>query len=162
MLVVRASKDQSLAEAVLRLVQAMIRVSDLWFTFRSRAVETVTDEVADLLTENHIEYVRSEKLSGRSGTAWTVDFHVRTAKQSSLIYVLSTGSRGAVKGIVNHVVASWHDLNHLVVGPESLRCVSLIDDTLDVWSEEDFRRLDPLSTVNRWSRPDEFVAGLVA
>lgn len=33
--------------------------------------------------------------------------------------------------------------------------VSLFDDTADVWADEDFRLVEPLSTVSRWSRPDE-------
>ena len=32
-----------------------------------------------------------------------------------------------------------------LVGPEALTFVSLFDDTVDVWADEDFRLLDPLS-----------------
>ncbi len=53
-------------------------------------------------------------------------------------------------------------LNHLVAGPEALRLVSLFDDTADVWSDEDFILVDDLSTVSRWTRPDEFVDVLLA
>jgi hypothetical protein len=28
--------------------------------------------------------------------------------------------------------------------------------TADVWADEDFRLVESLSTVRRWSRPDEF------
>ncbi|MEI7749169.1 MAG: hypothetical protein WCI81_08845 [Chlorobiaceae bacterium] len=34
---------------------------------------------------------------------------------------------------------------------------SLFDDTSDVWTDEDFKLVEPLSTISRWSRPDEFV-----
>lgn len=157
MLLARCHQGKSLAAVVLRVAQAALRISDLWFTFRTRAVESITDEVADLLTERQFPFGRAEKLAGRSGRAWTPDFHVRVPAQSSLVYVLSTGSRSAARSVAEHVLAAWYDLNHLAAGPEALRFVSLFDDTADVWTQEDFRLVEPLSTIARWSEPDRFV-----
>ena len=39
-LMLRSGAADGLGEAVLRLAQAAVRVSDLWFTLRTRAVET--------------------------------------------------------------------------------------------------------------------------
>ncbi|MGD2064310.1 MAG: DUF1828 domain-containing protein [Nitrospirota bacterium] len=155
MLLARCSPGDSLAAVTMRVAQAAVRVSDLWLTFRTRAVESVTDEVADLLTERQFNFERDEKLAGRSGRTWTVNFHVRAPARSSLVYVMSTGSRSAARSVAEHVLAAWYDLNHLAAGPEALRFVSLFDDTVDVWSEEDFRLVEPLSTIARWSEPDE-------
>jgi len=155
MLLARCSPGDSLAAVVLRVAQAALRVSDLWFTFRTRAVESVSDEVADWLTETQFSFERGEKLAGRSGRTWTVDFHVRAPARSSLVYVMSTGSRSAARSVAEHVLAAWYDLNHLAAGPEALRFVSLFDDTVDVWSQEDFKLVEPLSTIARWSEPDE-------
>jgi len=156
MLQARCRPGDSLAAVVLRVAQAALRVSDLWFTFRTRAVESVVDEVSDYLTERNFQFDRAGKLAGRSGKVWTPDFHVRTLRRSSLVYVLSTGSKSAARAVVNHVHTAWYDLNHLAVGPEALKFVSLFDDTTDIWSDEDFRLAEQLSTVTRWSRPDEF------
>ena len=161
MLMARCRPGDQLAAVIFRISQAALRVSDLWFTFRTRAVESVTDEVADFLTEQNFQYERSEKLTGRSGKVWTPDFHVRTIQRSSLVYVLSTGSKPAARAIVNQVHTAWYDLNYLTAGPEALRCISLFDDTADVWSEEDFRLAEQLSTVIRWSQPNEFANELV-
>lgn len=162
MLQARCRPGDSLAAVVLRVAQAALRVADLWFTFRTRSVESVTDEVTDFLIERQFMFERSEKIAGRSGRIWIVDFHVHAPKRSSLVYVLSTGSRSAARMVVEHVLAAWYDLNHLAVGPEALHFVSLFDDTVDVWSSEDFRLVEDLSTVARWSRPDEFAEVLVA
>lgn len=162
MLLVRLRSRDQISSAVTRLSQAAIRVADLWFTFRTRSVETITDEVADLLTEKHISFERGEPLVGRSGRVWRPDFHTRLPNRSTLINVLSTGSRAAARGITEHVVASWYDLSHITVGPEGLRFLSLFDDTLDVWSPGDFKLVEPLSTVALWSRPDEFLVSLEA
>jgi len=162
MLQARCRPGDSLGVVVTRVVQAALRTSDLWFTFRTRAIESITDEVADYLTERQLPFDRSEKLAGRSGRSWTVDFHVRAPARSSLVYVLSTGNRSAARSVAEHVLAAWYDLNHLAVGPEALRFLSLFDDTVDVWATEDFRLVDELSTVTRWSRPDEFASLLEA
>ena len=160
MLQARCRGCDDLAEVVTRVAQSALRVSDLWFTFRTQAVLSITDEVADFLTERELGFDRAERLAGRSGRGWTVDFHVRTELRSSLVQVLSTGNRAAAHRVSAHVLASWHDLNHLAAGPEALRFVSLFDDSADVWRDEDFRLVEPLSRVSRWSRPDEFAAVL--
>ena len=160
MLQARCRRGDELAQVVTRVGQAALRVSDLWFTFRTQAVQSITDEVAEFLTEHELGFDRDERLAGRSGRGWRVDFHVRTERRSCLVEVLSTGNRAAAHRVSEHVLAAWHDLNHLAAGPEALTFVSLFDDTADVWSDEDYRLVEPLSMVSRWSRPDEFAAVL--
>ena len=156
MLQARCYRSDELAPVVTRVAQAALRVSDLWFTLRTQAVQSITNDVADFLVENEFRFERFERLAGRSGRGWKVDFHVRAESRSSLVQVLSTGNRAAAHSLSAHVLAAWHDLNHLAAGPEALAFVSLFDDTADVWANEDFRLVEPLSVVSRWSRPDEF------
>jgi hypothetical protein len=153
MLLTRAKEPSLLADAIARVGQAAVRVSDVWLTFRNRAVETVTDEVADFMTEKQIGFERWEKRPGRSGLMWTVDFHTITPARSTLLSVLASGSRAAARGVAERVVAQWHDLSH--VQTEGVRLVSLFDDTVDLWTAEDFKLVDSVSDVARWSRPDE-------
>ena len=162
MLQVRCRPGENFALAVMRLSQAALRAADIWFTYRTRAAESATDEVAEYLAEKHIQFQRNVTLAGRSGKSWPINFNTRTPKSSSLVHVLSTGSRGATRRVTDHVVAAWHDLSQLKVGQEALRFVSLFDDTNDVWSDEDFKQLEDLSDIARWSEPDEFVQLLVA
>ncbi len=155
MLQARCRLDDDLAAVIIRVGQAALRVSDLWFTFRLRSMDyPVTDEVSEYLGEKQLDYIRSPRIVGRSHSTWRVDFRVRTNECSSLVYVLSTGNRSAASRITDHVVAAWFDLNHWTVGPEALHFVSLFDDTIDVWTDEDFARTEPLSTVAYWSNPD--------
>jgi hypothetical protein len=162
-LTARSTQDPTaLTAAISRLSQAALRVSDLWFTFRTRVFESVTDEVAEFLAAKEIPFDRGEKLIGRSGRGYTIDFHTRTQRKSSLIALLSTGSRSAAARIVDHVMAVWYDLNHLKIGQESLQFVSLFDDNLDVWRPEEFRLMEEFSTVARWSAPDEFYSLVAA
>ena len=157
MLQARCRSGDSLADVVTRVAQAALRVSDLWFTLRSRGgAESTTNEVAEYLSYHNFEYDRSKKLAGRSMRNWNVDFHVRAVRGSSLVYVLTTGNRTAARRITEHVTTAWHDLSHLSLGREGLQFVSLFDDNADVWDDTDFRLADGLSTVALWSNPDEF------
>ena len=51
MLQARCRPGDELAQVVTPVAQAALRVSDLWFTFRTQADESTMDEVADFLTE---------------------------------------------------------------------------------------------------------------
>ncbi|HEY5779989.1 MAG TPA: DUF1828 domain-containing protein [Terrimicrobiaceae bacterium] len=162
MLLARAQVGQDFASVAMRVAQGALRVSDLWFTMRTRSVESATDEVELFLMERNIPFERGQQLAGRSGRSWRPDFHTRTPNRSSLVYVLSTGSRAAAHGVAEHVLAAWYDLNNLKIGPEGLQFVSLFDDTMDVWSTEDFNLVKDLSQIARWSQPEEFADILAA
>ncbi|MBK1621675.1 hypothetical protein CKO42_25450 [Lamprobacter modestohalophilus] len=162
MLLARCRPGMTLATVTLRVAQACLRVSDLWFTFRTRAVESVADEVSDFLLEREIRFDRRPKMVGRSGRGWTPDFHVILPERGSLVSVLSTGNRSSARPVAEHTLAMWHDLNQLTYGPEALRLISLFDDTADVWQDEDFTLLDSLSEVRRWSEPETFIEALDA
>lgn len=156
MLMVRVSRPEMLSEAVVRLSQAALRVSDLWFTFRSQTAASINDEVEEFLLGRDIRFDRGERLVGRSGRTWSVDFHTRTAERSALVNVLSTGSNASARRMAEHTLATWHDLSNLRIAIEGMRFVSLFDDELDVWTPEDFGLVEQVSEVAYWSRKDEF------
>jgi hypothetical protein len=162
MLMLRVSRREQISEALVRLAQACLRTSDIWFTLRTRAIETIIDEVEGLLTERNVRFARAERVPGRSGRVWQPDFHTRTPRQSSFVFVLSTGSKTAARAQSEHVLSACHDLSHYAVGPEAIRFVSLFDDTVDVWREEDFKLVGDLADIALWSRPDEFLNKIAA
>ena len=116
-LVARCPRGADLAATSLRVAQAALRVSDLWFTFRNRLVQSLADDVADLFTDRQIPFERGEKLVGRSGKVWMPDFHVRTLRRSSIVCVLDTGNRSMARSLVSQVYTTYADLNHLAALP---------------------------------------------
>ncbi|MFB6264694.1 MAG: DUF1828 domain-containing protein [Bradymonadaceae bacterium] len=156
MLVVR-TEDEELADAVVRLGEAAVRVADLWFTFRRRSVQSTSDEVDAYLEEIGVPHERNKKIPGRSEKSWKVDFHTRTRARTAYVDVLTTGSRSNASRLVDHAVAMWHDLSHLEATSDTpISFVSLFDDTIDVWREEDFAQVEELSEVAFWSDPEGF------
>jgi hypothetical protein len=161
-LTVRLKPGDDFAQAVTRLAQAALRVSDLSFTFRSRSTESFADEVEDLLRSRQVQFERKPPIPGRSGTIWRPDFHARLPNQSAFVSVLSTGNRATAKEIVAYATAEWFDLSNWAVGPEAVKFISLFDDTTDVWTEEDYRLVKEISDIAYWSRRDEFLEKLAA
>ena len=155
-LILRSGNDKPLGETVLLLAQAVVRVSDLWFTFRSSALQSTADEVDQWLRDKRIPFKHSVRHAGRSSRNWTIDFQVIADQRTSMVFLLSTGSRAAVRRITDHVVAGCMDLSHLKEDQPHLAFVSLFDDTQDVWRDEDFDLVEQQSIVARWSRPDVF------
>lgn len=155
-LTLRIGKDDALGEAVLRLAQAVVRVSDLWFTFRSQSLQTTSDEVDEWLREREIQFERSVQRQGRSHRNWRVDFETRWNNRTSMVFLLSTGSRGAVSRITEHVATACMDLSHLKETQSDTLFVSLFDDSRDVWQQQDFNLVEQVSTIARWSQPEEF------
>jgi hypothetical protein len=159
---VRVGKECPMHDAVSKLSQAAMRVADISFTFRSRSVASVADDVADFLSAREITYERGQRQVGRSGKVWTPDFHTAMPERSALVYVLATGNRSRATSLVEHVVTAWYDLSHLQATTAGLGFVSLFDDSADVWTEEHQRLVGDLSDIAFWSRPDELVQTLGA
>ena len=155
-LMLRNVASDALGEAVLRVAQAAVRVSDIWFTLRSQSIQTIADEVDEWLRERAINFDRQVSKKGRSTQNWSIDFETYTDSRTCLVFVLATGTSGAVRRMTEHVVAGCFDLNHLKVTQPSLAFVSLFDDTEDVWLPRDFAFVEEISEVALWSNRDEF------
>jgi hypothetical protein len=157
MLTVRVKRPEDFVDAITRLSQCILRVSDLWFTFRNKMGESIIDDVEEFLRENNIVFNRSPKLVGQSAKSWRPDFQTRGKEHSSIVRVLSTGSRAVARDQVFQTTSMWHDLNYFTVGKEAIQLISLFDDTADVWTQEDIQLVASLSDIAYWSRPDEFL-----
>ncbi len=157
MFMARVKHPEDFVDAITRLCQCMLRVSDLWFTFRNKMGESIVEDVEDLLRENNIAFDRNPKILGRSSKPWRPDFQTRGKEHSSFVRVLSTGSRAVARDMVLHSTAMWYDLSHFKVGKEAIEFISLFDDTVDVWNQEDIQLVESLSDIAYWSRPDEFL-----
>ncbi len=159
LLSIRVPKSEMMADAVMRLAQAALRIADLSFTFRGRLFESFDDEVADFLVDRQVTVERRAKVSGET-KSWTVDLRVVPQPyHEALVYTLSTESKGLVRRLTNDVVAAFYDLRSQRDGK---RFISLFDDSVDVWEEADFKELESLSEIAIWSKPDTFFERLAS
>jgi len=155
-------REPEVPETVFRVSQAVIRVSDIWLTFRNRTIQSTTEDVSGYFDEKSIEYERNKKETGMSGRTWTVDFYSKTTQKNSFISILSSGSRQAAKSSVDHVFACFYDIRSAHDDSQTHSQISLMDDTNDVWEESDFKLLSQVSDVAFWSEPEKILATIGA
>ena len=160
-LVLRNIKSEGLGDAVIRLAQAVVRVSDVRFTMRPKRIKTTADEVEGWLRGKRIRFERRVKLQGRSNRDWTIDFQTHT-ERTSLIFLLDTSTRSAVKRITENVLAGCVDLGHLKDNDPELKFVSLFNDSHSIWRDEDFQLVGRHSEIAYWSRPEMLERILIA
>ena len=166
-LVLRECTLYELSEAIVRIAQAAVRVSDIWFTMRRRTVQSAAEEVSRWLDERRIHFNSNVKHRGMSGRVWTVDFQTYSINgvapvRPALVFLLSTPSQAAVRRVTSHVVAACHDLNELRIRNLNPKFVSLFDDRAEVWREQDYRLVSQLCSVATWSRRDDLERILTA
>ena len=150
----RGVQLDNLAVAVVEVAQAVVRVSDIWFTMRSRSIQSTANEVDKWLRRKSISFTRDVHKEGRS-RRWKIDFETRVNDQTSLVRLLGTRAKGATRRMVEHAVAGWVDMSHLRESQHGPTLVSLFDDTKNVWRGSDFRQLEIHSKIARWSQPEE-------
>ena len=178
-LLVRCAAGTGLADAVLLLSQAAVRVSDIWFTSSSYAAgatgmsvatsmsvspaaRDIASEVNNWLGERRLQVKRGVKYPGQSSREWSVDYEISADARTSLVFLLSASSRTKAQRLAEHVLTGCFDLSYLKDSPGKFTLISLFDDRRDVWQEEDFTLVGGHSQIARWSRPEEFQRLLTA
>ena len=121
----------------------------------TKTFQSVTDEVEDFFTERSIPFERAVSVRGASGKDWNVDFAAGPREHSSLVQILSTGSKAAARGIITHVFTAFSDIG--TANDRGFpRRIAVFDDNLDIWDPGDYALVQQASdAVARWSRPDE-------
>lgn len=154
-LVVECSHGAELADAVNRLAQAVVRVADIWFTFRTKTGHSVANEVETWLRARDFKVARSQMHTGVSGKRWNVDFTVVWDQQPSIVFLMSTASHAYARQLCNHVVAGSRDLRNLVLFGARANRVALVDDSVAVWRPEDIALIGDSAYPALWSGRDE-------
>lgn len=146
-------QEKDLPQALMRLTQAILQVSDLLFTMRYGAGTSFREEVEEYLFEREIRYESNYKVVGRSGQTYPIDFYVER-RSPVLIQTLSSGSSGYAEALVSKTVRMWYDISRI---DGRYRYSSVLDDSTDVWKPPAFEILSDLSSVIVWSERDKLI-----
>lgn len=140
-----------LVPALMRLSQAALRTSDLLFTSRYGAGTTFKEEVEEFLAERNVPHETDYKLTGRSGQTYTLDFYIER-RQPLALEALSTASSGYAEQLVSRTVRMWYDLKRV---DGRFVYATVLDDTEDVWKEQQIEILTSLSELVVWSEREK-------
>lgn len=133
---------EALMNGVVRLGQACIRMADLHYTRRSSLTPPMGETLEDIFNDSELVYESDLELPGRFGKPVKVDFCVHGGRKTSLVMAMATGNPSVAHTRANEVFKTWYDLD-IPDRPETR--VSIFDDSLDVYREEDLARLRDFS-----------------
>ncbi|WP_353932961.1 DUF1828 domain-containing protein [Okeanomitos corallinicola TIOX110] len=153
MLITRLKKDDNLADAVLRLSQAIIRIADTNSKLKVPTFEPITEEVTEFLNKKNLTVERDKKFIGMSGTTRTVDFCVHRPHGITLINTLSTPLRRTASIRVDKVFTTWSEISYLK--DSKYNFISLVDDSINLWTKNNITLLNRVSDVIKWSNRDD-------
>lgn len=144
--------DSDVADAVLRLAQACIRVADLHYTL---AFKNKTDFhqifFADFLSLEHPNHLENSTIEGRFGRNVKIDFFVRQkAAKDHLIITMTSTNRTSSHAVANDVFCRWYDLERY---RNDYAFLTVLDSTSRAFHESDISRVADVSRVIRY--PDE-------
>jgi len=150
---VKASAEE-LTQAILRISQAIFRISDLYFSQCVGVVTTFKDEVEEVFKEADIRYEKNYSVFGRSGQEYRVDFYI-DLKKPHLIEAISTYSKTYAERLIDKVVRMWYDIRR---ADGRFEYVTIVDDRSEVWTDKHFDLLEDLSEVYIWSKIDDYIS----
>lgn len=157
MLFLKVKRPEEIAVAVTDLSQAVFRISDIWFTFKTKSFVSILNDVAEFLKQQPIDFERNKKLKGHSGRTRKVDFYVKNNNNKiSLVNVLSISNKSFANSRTDSIHSVWWDLRHFKEPPNQIQFISLFDDRMDIWSFENFKFLREVSNIAYWSDKENF------
>ncbi len=131
-----------LVSGVVSLGQTCVRASDLMFTKRSAMATPFADQVEDVLSDVEMEYTPNEELEGRYGNTVRVDFLVQGPRVVSALLGLSSGNSSQAHVAATEIFRRWYDLD---VAHRREQRITVFDDSVDVYRDEDLERLKGVS-----------------
>lgn len=145
-----------LSDAIVRLAQVCIRVSDLLFTQRLVSSGTFTEEIEDFLSIKDLIYEPDVIVKGEFDNDVKIDFKVSGKSITSLIQTISTGTNSRV--VSNEVFKRWFDIQS---HRDSNQFITIYDQTYKNYHEDDIARLSKFSTVFGFPREQDQISEVI-
>ena len=136
---------QSLADAVMRLAQACVRVADLYYVQSFRAQTGFRQIFASFLNQERPGNIEDYTIEGQFGRRIKVDFYTRQASGvDNLIITLSSANETSSHSVANDVFCRWYDLQPF---REKYQFLTVVDSTSKTFRPADLSRVGSLSRV---------------
>lgn len=135
---------EDVVPGIVALGQACVRVSDLLFTKRSGVATAFSEQVEETLSDAELSFRPNAELQGRFGRVVRVDFLVEGPRHESAILGLSSGSSSQAHVAATEIFRRWYDLE---VPQRPVQRITVLDDSVDVYRDDDLQRLRIVSDV---------------
>lgn len=133
-----------LGDAIVRLSQACIRVSDLALSFTVRTLSAFRDDVEEFLDSNGYKYETDVPIQGGFGKEVKIDFQVEGPRRPSLIQTLAAANAVTGSRIADDVFTKWYDIKHVRSAQNFL---TVYDSESQGLSPTDLQRIEDFAVV---------------
>lgn len=130
--------------AVIRLSQACIRISDVCFSRLAGGALSYKENVEAFLDAGSLVYTRDIVLTGKYEREIGIDFEVIGKRGASLVVTLSTLNPASSHTMANEAFRRWYDLEP---HRREYSFLTLYDSSNDCIREDDIMRLNEISAV---------------
>lgn len=139
---------QPLAQPILRLAQACLRMADLTFTQRRSVETTFRGDVEEFFSTRDIEYDPDYQVPLINGRAVRVDYRASGGPKGALVLTLGSRNAAAAHTVATELFSRWFDIRELSKAREAR--VTVVSDEAPVRTE-DLDRLRKCSDVYYFS-----------
>ena len=144
------SDHRNLAEAVIAVAQASLRVSCLAYACRDPEERSLYRELGDVLGDAGIRAERSASRTGASGRQWPVSYVVEDRGSIALIVAVNGGMPAQSGAVAEHMALMFEDLRDGATAAPTL--VVVFNDIEAEWPDDAVRRLAEFAEAVPWSR----------
>ena len=144
------SDHRNLAETVIAVAQASLRVSCLAYACRDPEERSLYRELGEVLDGAGIRAERSASRTGASGRQWPVSYVVEDRGSTALIVAVNGGMPAQSGAVAEHMALMFEDLRDGATGAPTL--VVVFNDIEAEWPDDAVRRLAEFAEAVPWSR----------
>ena len=144
------NSGRNLAETVLAVAQASLRVSCLAYACRDPEERNLHRELGEVLSGAGIRAEGSVPCTGASGREWPVSYVVDDGGSTALIVIVSGGTPGQASAVAEYMAPVFEDLRDGSAGTPKF--IAVFDDTEVEWPDDAIRRLAEHAEAVPWSR----------
>jgi hypothetical protein len=141
----RSSNPDDISDAMLRLSQACVRVSDLATHQRLRSSNPFRDDIEDFLDAYNFPYKADVKVPGPHGKDIKMDFEVTSGDKKSFVMILAAMNEPSAHSSATEIFTRWYVLREWGNGADH-GLVTIYNSKSDAIREEDLARIRPFST----------------
>mgnify|MGYP001199820485 FL=1 len=152
--------QQRILDAIFNMSQAIIRITDLLYTMKGQSLAAFEEEFKSFLDEYHFNY-EEDFIVETPSHQYVFDFAVENRNSVGLVKLLNAPKKPSQKPNISRIVQAWYDIsiNDPIKYPQNNR-ITILDDTIYPWSQNDYQLIESLSTVNFWSKKDQIIKTL--
>jgi Domain of unknown function DUF1828 len=158
--VLKGDDLNDLSDAIMRLSQACVRISDFATHQRLRSSNSFRDDVEDFFDAHNLLYVQDVKVMGAHGKEVRIDFEVVSGKKHSYVNVLAALNEASAHASANEIFVKWYDL--VLTGiMETRNLVTIYNSASPAIKEVDLARLRDYSSVLSYPEEQESIASIL-